>query len=98
MRAIRLLSAFLLLAFVASIRAIHDKASLARVIGSQLRADVDPLNASNLHTDHLFGLWVSPDFAAPEVNAGYILQGGLGMPDRDYYLGTDEHAKATQAK
>ena len=83
---------------LASIRAIHDKASFARVIGGQLRADVDPLNASNLHTDRLFGLWVSPDFAAPEVNAGYILQGGLGMPDRDYYLGTDEHAKATQAK
>ncbi|HEX3583379.1 MAG TPA: M13 family metallopeptidase, partial [Thermoanaerobaculia bacterium] len=83
---------------LASIRAIHDKASLAHLIGSQLRADVDPLNASNLHTDRLFGLWVSPDFAAPEVNAGYLLQGGLGMPDRDYYLGTDEHAKATQAK
>ncbi len=83
---------------LASIRAIHDKASLAHVIGSQLRADVDPLNTANFHTDRLFGLWVSPDFAAPEVNAGYILQGGLGMPDRDYYLGSDEHAKATQAK
>ncbi|HEY2092781.1 MAG TPA: M13 family metallopeptidase [Thermoanaerobaculia bacterium] len=83
---------------LASIRAIHDKASLARVIGSQLRADVDPLNNAVLHTDRLFGLWVSPDFAAPEVNAGYLLQGGLGMPDRDYYLGSDEHAKATQAK
>jgi putative endopeptidase len=83
---------------LASIRAIHDKASLARVIGSQLRADVDPLNNGNFHTDRLLGLWVSPDFAAPEINAGYILQGGIGMPDRDYYLGTDEHAKATQAK
>ena len=83
---------------LASIRAIHDKTSLARVIGSQLRADVDPLNNGSFHTDRLLGLWVSPDFAAPEVNAGYILQGGLGMPDRDYYLGTDEHAKATQAK
>jgi putative endopeptidase len=83
---------------LASIRAIHDKASLARLIGSQLRADVDPLNNGDFHTDRLFGLWVSPDFAAPEVNAGYLLQGGLGMPDRDYYLGNDEHARATQAK
>jgi putative endopeptidase len=83
---------------LAAIRAIHDKASLAHVIGSQLRADVDPLNNSNFHTDRLFGLWVSPDFDAPEVNAGYLLQGGLGMPDRDYYLGNDERSKATQAK
>jgi putative endopeptidase len=83
---------------LASIRAIHDKASLARVVGSQLRADVDPLNNAAFHTDRLFGLWVSPDFASPEVNAGYLMQGGLGMPDRDYYLGLDEHTKATQAK
>jgi putative endopeptidase len=83
---------------LAEIHAIHDKTSFARVIGGQLRADVDPLNNSVFHTDRLFGLWVSPDFKAPAVNAGYLLQGGLGMPDRDYYLGTDEHAKATQAK
>jgi putative endopeptidase len=83
---------------LATIRAIHDKASFARVIGSQLRSDVDPLNNGNLHTDRLFGLWVSPDFDAPEVNAGYLLQGGLGMPDRDYYLGNDERSNATQAK
>ena len=83
---------------LATIRAIHDKASLARVIGSQLRADVDPLNNSNLHTDRLFGFFVSPDFDAPAVNAGYLLQGGLGMPDRDYYLGNDERSKATQTK
>src|ERR1700756_234991 len=51
---------------LASIRAIHDKASFARVIGSQLRADVDPLNNGNFHTDRLLGLWVSPDFAAPD--------------------------------
>src|SRR5262249_17817916 len=83
---------------LAAIRAIKDKGALARVFGSQLRADVDALNATNFYTDRLFGLWVSPDFDKPSINTGYLLQGGLGMPDRDYYLGTDEHAKATQAK
>jgi putative endopeptidase len=82
----------------AAIRAIGDKAALARYAGSELRADVDPLNATNFHTDRLFGLWVSPDFDAPATNTAYLLQGGLGMPDRDYYLGTDEHATAMQAK
>src|SRR5204863_6832111 len=83
---------------LAAIRAIANKTALARYFGSRLRADVDPLNATNFYTDRLFGLFVSPDFDKPAVNTAYLLQGGLGMPDRDYYLGTDEHAKATQAK
>ena len=83
---------------LAEIRAIGDKAALARVVGSELRADVDALNNTNFHTDRLFGLWVSPDFDTPSINTAYLLQGGIGLPDRDYYLGTDEHAKATQAK
>ena len=32
--------------------------ALARVLGEDLRADVDPLNNTNFHTDRLFGLWV----------------------------------------
>jgi len=83
---------------LAEIRGIHDAASFARVIGSALRADVDALNNTNVHTERLFGLWVSPDFDAPARNAGYLLQGGLGMPDRDYYLGTDAASTATQTK
>lgn len=80
------------------IAAIADKAALAHFLGSELRADVDPLNNTNFHTDRLFGLWVSPDFDAPNRNAAYLLQGGLGMPDRDYYLGTDAASTALQAK
>ena len=53
-----------------------------------MRADVDPLNNTHFHTDRLFGLWVSPDFNTPGRYAPYLLQGGLGMPDRDYYLDT----------
>src|SRR5262249_19165827 len=71
---------------------------LARIAGGQLRADVDALNNTDLYTDRLFGLWVSPDFDTPSINTAYLLQGGLGMPDRDYYLGADAQAKATQAK
>jgi putative endopeptidase len=80
------------------IAALADKTSLARLLGNQLRADVDPLNNTNFHTERLFGLWVSPDFDAPNRNAAYLLQGGLGMPDRDYYLGTDATSTALQTK
>ena len=69
-----------------SIKHISDRQALARVIGSTLRADVDPLNATNFDTEHLFGVFVSQALDDPSHNVPYLLQGGLGMPDRDYYL------------
>ncbi|HYJ90682.1 MAG TPA: M13 family metallopeptidase, partial [Pyrinomonadaceae bacterium] len=83
---------------LAEINAINDKAALSRVLGSQLRADVDPLNATNFYTDRLFGVFISSDFNDPKKNVPYLLQGGLGMPDRDNYLSTDEHNTDLQAK
>jgi putative endopeptidase len=80
------------------IAAISDKSSLARVLGSELRADVDALNATNLETDRLFGLWVSPDFDNPTRNVGYLLQGGLGLPDRENYLRKDPKDIELQTK
>jgi len=68
------------------IAAIHDRKSLSRVLGSQLRADVDALNSTELYTDKLLGLWVAQDLDDPSRYATFLLQGGLGMPDRDYYL------------
>jgi putative endopeptidase len=69
-----------------AIAAIKDKTGLGRAIGQTLRADVDVLNASNVYTPNLFGLWVTQDFDKPSQYAPYLLQGGLGMPDRDFYL------------
>src|SRR3954462_9466537 len=80
------------------INRITDKATLARLLGSQLRADVDPLNSTNFQTDRLFGIWVSPDFNNPTHNVPYMLQGGLGLPDRDNYLGTAQDDVGLQAK
>jgi len=71
---------------LARIAAIGDKTALARELGGELRADVDILNSTNLHTDRLFGLWVAQDLDQPARYAPFLLQGGLGLPDRDYYL------------
>lgn len=68
------------------IAAIKDKASLSAYLGTTLRADVDVLNATNLYTDNVFGLWVTQALDDPGRNVPYLLQGGLGMPDRDYYV------------
>ncbi|GAB2509585.1 M13 family metallopeptidase [Pseudoxanthomonas sangjuensis] len=73
-----------------AIAAIADKTALAAKLGADLRADVDPLNATDLTTDRLFGLFVSQGLDDPSKNIGYLLQGGLGMPDRDYYLSGDK--------
>jgi predicted metalloendopeptidase len=71
---------------LARIAAVKDKKGLASEFGRELRADVDALNSTNFYTDHLFGLWVEQDLNDPSRYAAYLLQGGLGMPDRDYYL------------
>jgi len=71
------------------IEAIADKQELATALGSSLRADVDPLNATNYHTEHLFGVFVTQGLATPGEVLPYLLQGGLGMPEREYYLSSD---------
>jgi len=37
-----------------------------------------------------FGFYVYPDAKNPDVNAIYMSQSGLGLPDREYYLKDDE--------
>ncbi len=69
-----------------SIAAISNRTQLAYFLGTTLRADVDAMNATNLYTGNLFGLWVAQDLDAPSQYTPFLLQGGLGMPDRSYYL------------
>jgi len=77
--------------------AIADKSALAKEMGGQLRADVDPLNATNFFTENLFGVFVTQALSGGEV-VPYLLQGGLGMPEREYYFSSDpEMAKVRQA-
>jgi putative endopeptidase len=80
------------------IAAIADAQSLARVLGESLRADVDALNDTNLYTDNLFGLWVAPSFDGNNRYTAYLLQGGLGLPDREYYLSAAAKMSETRDK
>ncbi|HEX8849895.1 MAG TPA: M13 family metallopeptidase [Gemmatimonadaceae bacterium] len=79
-----------------TIAAIGDKSALARFIGAHLRADVDPINLGTLHTDNLFGFWVTQDFNRPTRYSAALLQGGIEMPDRSYYL--DESPKMAEVR
>ncbi|MGH7703431.1 MAG: M13 family peptidase, partial [Gemmatimonadales bacterium] len=69
-----------------AIAAIANRKDLARVLGTGLRADVDILNATDPYTPNLLGLWVDQDLDDPTRYSPFLVQGGLEMPDRSYYL------------
>jgi endothelin-converting enzyme/putative endopeptidase len=79
---------------LASIAAIKTPADLAQALGETLRADVDALNNTNFHTPNLFGLWVAPGFNDPDRYAPYLMQGGLELPNRDFYLDNGDRMKS----
>ena len=81
-----------------TITAIADKRGLASAIGGTLRADVDPFNSTNYKTDHLFGLFVTQGLKTPGETLPYLLQGGLGMPEREYYLSGDAKMAGLRTK
>lgn len=68
---------------------IKSRTDLARVLGEQMQVDVDPLNNTNYNTENLFGMFVTQGLATAGETLPYLLQGGLGLPDRDYYLSND---------
>ncbi|MGH6999330.1 MAG: M13 family peptidase, partial [Phenylobacterium sp.] len=68
------------------IGAIKTRADLSRELGATLRADVDALNMTDYATDRLLGLWVAEDMNDTSKYRPYLMQGGLGLPDRAYYL------------
>ena len=62
---------------------VSDRASLMRVLGGLHRHGVDGL----------FRFHVAPDYEQPDVYRAHLSQGGLGLPDRDYYLKKDPQGK-----
>jgi putative endopeptidase len=83
---------------LAEIAAIHDQHDLALALGKTLRADVDLLNNAVFSTPNLFGLWIAPGFADSDHYIPYLLQGGLEMPSRDYYLNDSDRMRDVRAK
>ncbi|HET6582972.1 MAG TPA: M13 family metallopeptidase [Nannocystaceae bacterium] len=66
---------------LAEIDGVRDPAGLLAAVGSLQRRGVEVL----------FDLEVEPDYKRPEINIAYLGQGGLGLPDREFYLGDDPH-------
>jgi len=77
-----------------------DEARVEQLDAAPLKADLDRVEAiktkaefaqfmADTHADFgaaLFGLGTIPDPANPAINIAFVGSGGLGLPDRDYYL------------
>lgn len=70
------------------IAAIDSTRSLSHFLGTTLRIDVDPVNFAAFESENLFGLWVGPGLHDPTHHMPYLLQGGLGLPQREMYRDT----------
>ena len=70
------------------IAGIHDRSALARRIGADLGTDVDPLNWGLYQSTHVLGLSVEPSIHGERNYVPFLLQGGLGLPNRDSYADT----------
>jgi putative endopeptidase len=68
---------------MARIATITDKVSLSAYLGTTLNTEVDGLTAN---ADHVFGVWVNQSFTDSDHYVFHLMQGGLGMPDRDDYI------------
>ena len=74
---------------------VHNRAGLTRLLGSGLAADVDPMNLGLYRYAHVLGLATQASIHGEKNYVAFLIQGGLGLPDRENYLST---APAMQAK
>lgn len=77
---------------------IQDKAALTRLLASEMRADVDPLNFGVYNSANLLGLSVERSTHGEKNNVAFLLQGGLGLPDREEYLGNEPRMQTLRAR
>ncbi len=77
---------------------VNDKQALTRFLGSELRTDVDPLNLGIYNASHLLGLAVQASIHGEKTYVAFLLQGGLGLPDREHYVSNEPRMQLLRAK
>ena len=81
-----------------SIDRVGDRAALARLLGSRLGADVDPLNWGIFRSSRILGLSVEQGIGGEKSNVAFLLQGGLGLPDREHYVSAEPRMHALRVR
>lgn len=77
---------------------IGDRSALARELGRSLRADVDPLGFGTYQSASVLGLAVGQSIHGEPDNVAFLVQGGLGLPERDDYLSPAPGKQALRAR
>jgi putative endopeptidase len=81
-----------------SIDRVRDKAALTRLLGGGLGADVDPLNWGIYRSSHLLGLSLEESIHGEKTYVAFLLQGGLGLPDREHYISSEPGMQALRTR
>jgi predicted metalloendopeptidase len=63
-----------------------DKAALTRLLGHTMRADADPMGFGIYQSASVLGLAVQQSIHGEKNNVAFLVQGGLGLPDREDYV------------
>ncbi len=81
-----------------TIRAVASHSQLAALMGSLAREwqGAPPLGRMPRYFPSLFPFRIAPDSKDPSRYVARLGQGGLGLPNRDNYLKTDEASQKTQ--
>jgi putative endopeptidase len=74
--------------WLSEVRSIKTKAELTKAYG----------DAGQISIDTPYQMFIGQDRKNSDAYALNVFQGGLGMPDRDYYLSTDPKQVETKAK
>lgn len=77
---------------------VSDKAELTRVLGRGMRADVDLMGFGVYDSAGVLGLSVEQSIHGEKTNTAFLVQGGLGLPDREDYLSADPGKAALRAR
>jgi predicted metalloendopeptidase len=72
---------------------VTDKVALMRLLARVMRADVDPMGFGIYKSATVLGLAVEQSIHGEKNNVAFLVQGGLGLPDRNDY---SDEARRTQ--
>jgi putative endopeptidase len=87
-----------LAAVLSRIDSAADKLELARLLGSSMHADVDPLNIGIYASSSVLGLSVEHSIHGEKTYSAFLVQGGLALGDRDRYLSEKSDAIELRAR
>ena len=77
---------------------VSDKRALARLLGSSMHTDADPLNFGVYNSRSVLGLSVEHSIHGEHTYTAFLLQGGLALGDRDAYRSKEPQAVERRAR